>query len=143
MFRANEDTPLRSDSRKSQPLTPPSVERVMYTVCEIRSAIAMRDLRSRLDVANPVDALHRASSAFEAIGAMHFARALRGAADGVKNASTPAKRRHCLGALEDQLLCSDDPIESLIAHYLWNCGGAHHSALESPGLATCLSGSTP
>jgi hypothetical protein len=143
MLRANEDIRLRPDNRESQPLAPPTAEWVIETVCEIRSAIALRNLRSRLDVADPLEALHRASSAFEIIGAMHFARALRAAADGVGSASTPTKRRHCLGALEDQLLCSDDPIDSLIARYRWNCIDAPNSVRDCADFTACLSGSTP
>jgi len=96
-------------------------DRVLYTVCEVRCAVATRNLVSRLGGDDTVGALGRARAAFEAIGAVQFVRDLNRARDELAAASTARQRRHCLAVLEDRLLCTDDPIDLLIARHAWAC----------------------
>jgi hypothetical protein len=96
-------------------------DRVLYTVCEIRCAVATRSLVRRLRSEDSIGAIRRASTAFAAIGAVQYARDLDRAAGEFANALTSGLRQQCLAVLEDRLLCTEDPIDALIAHYAWGC----------------------
>jgi hypothetical protein len=104
-------------------------DRVLYTVCEIRAAVATRNLVRRLGSDNVVDAIRSASEAFVAIGAVQFVRDLNRAEDEVASAPTAARRRQCLAVLEDRLLCTEDPIDVLIARYAW---GRRRAGVRGP-----------
>jgi hypothetical protein len=75
----------------------------------------------RLGEVNPLGELRAATDAFVAIGASQFVRDLRRAADDFSDAGTAGRRRHCLAVLEDRLLCTEDPVDVLIAQYAWRC----------------------
>lgn len=96
-------------------------DRVLYTACEMRCAVAMRNIVQLLGSEDPIGVLRGAATAFATIGAVHFVRDLQRAADEIARAPTPGRRRHCLAVLEDRLLCTDDPIDTLIARYASGC----------------------
>jgi hypothetical protein len=94
-------------------------DRVLYTVCEIRSAVATRNLVRHLGREDTVGVLRSCADAFSAIGAAQSARDLRRAADDVATARTASRQRQCRAVLEDRLLCTEDAVDALIARYAW------------------------
>ena len=125
------------DSKDAGTIHLTTADQVLYTVCEIRCAVATRNLIDRLGRQDPAGALGRAIAAFTEIGAVRFVRDLRRASADLAAAPTAARRRQCLSILEDRLFCIEDFIDSLIAWYVWgqlrSClGDPHSSSLGVP-----------
>jgi predicted RecB family endonuclease len=91
-------------------------ERIFYTVCEFRAAIAARALASHLG-SDVLDTLQDAVIAFSEIGARGVADTLNRAVSDIAMADTRLERQQRLGTLESELNQTTDPVDQLIARY--------------------------
>jgi hypothetical protein len=91
-------------------------ERILYTACEFRAAVAARTIVTHLG-SETRDNLHNAILAFTALGALRFASALSAALCALTD--TPTKRHlyRRLRALENDLIDSKESIDHLIADF--------------------------
>lgn len=108
-------------------------EQTLYTTCELWAAVVTRTLVGVLR-RDPDDSLRSAAKAFATIGAHQVAATLRRGADDVAVAGTATRRRACLAAVEDRLVCTDDAVDLLIAGYArrYLRGGASAISWPSP-----------
>jgi hypothetical protein len=93
-----------------------TAERVLYTACEFRSAMAAGALTEHLG-AQVLHNLHYAGIAFSMIGARHVANTLNAAIWYLGDSPAPPRLRECLDWLERELARTPDPLDELIARH--------------------------
>ena len=91
-------------------------ERVLYTACEFRSAMAAGSVASHLG-GQVLHNLHYAGLAFAMIGARHVANTLNAAIWYLGDSPAPQRLRECLDWLERELAGTPDPLDELIARH--------------------------